>query len=339
MSEQPITQYTVTIPNSIAMVALLGPGDANLAVIEQEFEADVHVRGNTVSIAGAPSEAALVERLLDELVTMIRTGQGMSPETVERSISILREETKERPAEVLSLNILSNRGRTIRPKTLNQKRYVDAIDKHTIVFAIGPAGTGKTYLAMAKAVQALQAKEVNRIILTRPAVEAGERLGFLPGTLSEKIDPYLRPLYDALHDMLDPELVPKLLAAGTIEVAPLAYMRGRTLNDAFIVLDEAQNTSPEQMKMFLTRLGFGSSMIVTGDVTQVDLPSGTHSGLRVVEGILEGVRDVEFIRLTGQDVVRHKLVGRIVAAYEKHDVEQQSTTTSAPQAGPRRSGA
>jgi phosphate starvation-inducible PhoH-like protein len=230
MSEQPITQHTVTIPNSIAMVALLGPGDANLAVIEQQFDADVHVRGNTVSIAGAPSEAALVERLLDELVTMIRTGQGMSPETVERSISILREETKERPAEVLSLNILSNRGRTIRPKTLNQKRYVDAIDQHTIVFGIGPAGTGKTYLAMAKAVQALQAKEVNRIILTRPAVEAGERLGFLPGTLSEKIDPYLRPLYDALHDMLDPELVPKLLAAGTIEVAPLAYMRGRTLN-------------------------------------------------------------------------------------------------------------
>ncbi|MDQ3628288.1 MAG: PhoH family protein [Actinomycetota bacterium] len=339
MSEQPITQYTVTIPNSIPMVALLGPRDANLAVIEREFDADVHVRGNTVSIAGAPSEAALVERLLDELVTMIRTGQGMSPETVERSISILREETKERPAEVLSLNILSNRGRTIRPKTLNQKRYVDAIDQHTIVFGIGPAGTGKTYLAMAKAVQALQAKEVNRIILTRPAVEAGERLGFLPGTLSEKIDPYLRPLYDALHDMLDPELVPKLLAAGTIEVAPLAYMRGRTLNDAFIVLDEAQNTSPEQMKMFLTRLGFGSSMVVTGDVTQVDLPSGTSSGLRVVEGILQGVKDVEFVRLTGQDVVRHKLVGRIVAAYEKYDVGQQSTTTSAPSAGPRRSGA
>ena len=185
---------------------------------------------------------------------------------------------------MLTLNILSNRGRTIRPKTLNQKRYVDAIDKHTVVFGIGPAGTGKTYLAMAKAVQALQAKKVNRIILTRPAVEAGERLGFLPGTLSEKIDPYLRPLYDALHDMLDPETIPKLLAAGTIEVAPLAYMRGRTLNDAFIILDEAQNTSPEQMKMFLTRLGFGSKIVVTGDVTQVDLPSGMKSGLRVVRG-------------------------------------------------------
>ena len=212
--------------------------------------------------------------MLDELVTIIRTGQGISPETVERVIAMLRAETTERPADVLSLNILSNRGRTIRPKTLNQKRYVDAIDKHTIVFGIGPAGTGKTYLAMAKAVQSLQAKKVNRIILTRPAVEAGERLGFLPGTLSEKIDPYLRPLYDALHDMLDPETIPKLLAAGTIEVAPLAYMRGRSLNDAFIILDEAQNTSPEQMKMFLTRLGFGSKIVVTGDVTQVDLPTG-----------------------------------------------------------------
>ena len=217
---------------------------------------------------------------------------------------------------MLSLNILSNRGRTIRPKTLNQKRYVDAIDKHTIVFGIGPAGTGKTYLAMAKAVQALQAKQVNRIILTRPAVEAGERLGFLPGTLSEKIDPYLRPLYDALHDMIDPETIPKLLTAGTIEVAPLAYMRGRTLNDAFIILDEAQNTSAEQMKMFLTRLGFGSKIVVTGDVTQVDLPGGMQSGLRVVEGILDGVEDISFNRLTSHDVVRHRLVGQIVAAYD-----------------------
>ena len=200
---------------------------------------------------------------------------------------MLREQTNERPADVLTMNIVSNRGRTIRPKTLNQKRYVDAIDKHTIVFGIGPAGTGKTYLAMAKAVAALQAKQVNRIILTRPAVEAGERLGFLPGTLSDKIDPYLRPLYDALHDMVDPDSIPRLMAAGTIEVAPLAYMRGRILNDAFIILDEAQNTSPEQMKMFLTRLGFGSKMVVTGDVTQVDLPGGTQSGLRVVQDILE----------------------------------------------------
>jgi phosphate starvation-inducible PhoH-like protein len=238
---------------------------------------------------------------------------------VARSIAMLQAETTERPADVLSLNILSNRGRTIRPKTLNQKRYVDAIDKHTIVFGIGPAGTGKTYLAVAKAVQALQAKEVTRIILTRPAVEAGERLGYLPGTLSEKIDPYLRPLYDALHDMIDPESIPKLLTSGTIEVAPLAYMRGRSLNDAFIILDEAQNTTPEQMKMFLTRLGFGSKMVVTGDVTQVDLPGGTVSGLRVVRDILDGVHDIAFANLTTQDVVRNKLVGRIVAAYESYD--------------------
>ncbi len=665
------------------MVALLGPGDEHLNLIEKAFEADVHVRGNQVTVRGEPAEVALVERLLNELATIIRTGQGITPETVERAIGMLRAETHERPADVLSLNILSNRGRTIRPKTLNQKHYVDAIDKHTIVFGIGPAGTGKTYLAMAKAVQALQSKAVNRIILTRPAVEAGERLGFLPGTLSDKIDPYLRPLYDALHDMLDPDSIPKLLAAGTIEVAPLAYMRGRaqpydsqvltpdgfrdlgslqvgdlvvgsdglptpvigvypqgrkrvyrvttqdgastlacgehlwtvrtpedkrrrrhrvletremvgklrrgrirryelpvvsavefmpqtvpmhpyalglllgdgclttattpsftttdpqlaaelqarlpetelhrkneidyvlrraggggrggvitanpvteilrtlglagtrsstkfvpqeylrnsagvrlavlqglldtdggpvsqrgrtcrvqysttstqlrddviflvrslggvaysrtrpaqgrapglakgrpvphrtdahivdirlpaglppfrlirkrdaydaagggrpmrfiesiepegeqetlciqvaaadslyvtddfivthnTLNDAFIILDEAQNTSPEQMKMFLTRLGFGSKMVVTGDVTQVDLPTGTKSGLRIVEGILDGIEDVSFNRLTSQDVVRHRLVGHIVAAYDEFEARRTET--------------
>jgi phosphate starvation-inducible PhoH-like protein len=661
------------------MVALLGPSDEHLALIEKNFKADIHVRGNQVTLRGDSAEVALAERLLDELSTMIRTGQGITPETVERAIGMLRMATHEHPADVLSMNILSNRGRTIRPKTLNQKRYVDAIDKHTIVFGIGPAGTGKTYLAMAKAVQALQSKNVNRIILTRPAVEAGERLGFLPGTLSDKIDPYLRPLYDALHDMLDPDTIPKLLAAGTIEVAPLAYMRGRaqpyssqvltpdgfrdfgslqvgdlvvgsdglptpvigiypqgrkevyrvttqdgastlacgehlwtvrtpedkrrrgnrsrvletremigklrrghvrryelpvvsavefvpqpvpmdpyalglllgdgclttsttpgfstadpqlaealqerlpeievhrksahdyvlrrpggggrggvitanpvtailrelglagtrssnkfvpqkylqnsatmrlallqglldadggpvpqrgrtcrvhycttspqlrddvvflvrslggvaywrtrpaegrrpglangypvayrhdayvvdirlpaglppfrlvrkrdaydaagggrpmrfiesiepageqetmciqvaaedslyvtddfivthnTLNDAFIILDEAQNTSPEQMKMFLTRLGFGSKMVVTGDVTQVDLPSGTKSGLRIVEGILDGIEDVSFNRLTSHDVVRHRLVGHIVAAYDQYE--------------------
>jgi phosphate starvation-inducible PhoH-like protein len=234
---------------------------------------------------------------------------------------MLRQQTSERPADVLTLNILSNRGKKIRPKTLNQKRYVDAIDENTVVFGIGPAGTGKTYLAMAKAVQALQAKKVNRIILTRPAVEAGERLGFLPGTLTEKIDPYLRPLYDALHDMLDPDSIPRLMAAGTIEVAPLAYMRGRSLNDAFIILDEAQNTSPEQMKMFLTRLGFGSKIVVTGDVTQVDLPAGTQSGLRIVQRILTGIDDVHFAQLTSHDVVRHRLVGEIVDAYGRWDAE------------------
>jgi phosphate starvation-inducible PhoH-like protein len=317
------TRHTVVVPNSINMVSVLGPGDEHLRLIEESFDADIHVRGNQITLHGDPGEIALAERLLDELVTIIRTGQGVTTETVERVISMLRAETQERPAEVLSLNILSNRGRTIRPKTLNQKRYVDSIDRHTITFSIGPAGTGKTYLAMAKAVQGLQSKQYNRIILTRPAVEAGERLGFLPGTLSEKIDPYLRPLYDALHDMLDPDSIPKLLAAGTIEVAPLAYMRGRSLNDSFIILDEAQNTSPEQMKMFLTRLGFGSKIVVTGDVTQVDLPSGVKSGLRVVEEILDGVQDISFNRLTSHDVVRHKLVGKIVAAYDDFDARNE----------------
>jgi len=318
----PGTTHAVVVPNSIDMVSLLGPGDEHLRLIEESFSCQVHVRGNQISMSGDPGEIALVERMLDELVILLRTGQGVSAETVERVITMLRAETSERPADVLSLNILSNRGRTIRPKTLNQKRYVDAIDKATVVFGIGPAGTGKTYLAMAKAVQALQNKSVSRIILTRPAVEAGERLGFLPGTLSEKIDPYLRPLYDALHDMLDPDSIPKLLAAGTIEVAPLAYMRGRTLNDAFIILDEAQNTSPEQMKMFLTRLGFGSKIVVTGDVTQVDLPGGVTSGLRMVEGILDGIEDVSFNKLTAHDVVRHRLVGKIVAAYDEYDAKR-----------------
>ncbi|MBA2573534.1 MAG: PhoH family protein [Actinomycetota bacterium] len=324
MTEQQAPRHTIVIPNSVPVVAVLGARDEFVDIIEREFDADIHVRGNEVNVAGDRGEVALIERLIDELVTMVRTGQGLTGETVERVITMLRTETKERPAEVLTLNILSNRGRTIRPKTLNQKRYVDAIDKHTLVFGIGPAGTGKTYLAMAKAVQALQSKQVTRIILTRPAVEAGERLGFLPGTLSEKIDPYLRPLYDALHDMLDPETIPKLLTAGTIEVAPLAYMRGRTLNDAFIILDEAQNTSQEQMKMFLTRLGFGSKIVVTGDVTQVDLPIGTKSGLRVVQGILDGVKDVSFCRLSAQDVVRHRLVGKIVAAYDSYEAAREA---------------
>ncbi|MCX6400544.1 MAG: PhoH family protein [Propionibacteriales bacterium] len=318
-------RHTVVVPNSIDMVTLFGPGDEHLGLIERRLGVEVHVRGNRVTLAGDTKDVTLADRVIGELVAILRTGQGVTLEVVERVEAMLRAETatSERPADVLSLNILSNRGRSIRPKTLNQKRYVETIDKHTITFGIGPAGTGKTYLAMAKAVQALQAKQVNRIILTRPAVEAGERLGYLPGTLSEKIDPYLRPLYDALHDMLDPDSIPKLLAAGTIEVAPLAYMRGRSLNDSFIILDEAQNTTPEQMKMFLTRLGFGSKIVVTGDVTQVDLPSGTTSGLRIIEGILDGVEDLAFVKLTSHDVVRHKLVARIVAAYEEYDMTSQ----------------
>ncbi|HEY9523262.1 MAG TPA: PhoH family protein [Thermopolyspora sp.] len=301
------------------MVALLGRRDEVLRVIEKAFRADIHVRGNEITITGTPEESAAVVRLFEELVELLRGGAELTPDAVERVIGILRA-SPEKPAEVLSLDILSARGRTIRPKTVNQKRYVDAIGKHTIVFGIGPAGTGKTYLAMAKAVRALQDKKVNRIILTRPAVEAGERLGFLPGTLYEKIDPYLRPLYDALHDMVDPESIPRLMSAGTIEVAPLAYMRGRTLNDAFIILDEAQNTSPEQMKMFLTRLGFGSKIVVTGDITQIDLPNGQASGLKVVREILDGIPDIHFCTLTSADVVRHRLVSDIVDAYGRYDV-------------------
>ena len=296
------------VPDDLSMVGLLGSRDEILTTVERVLVSDVHVRGNEITLTGSAKDNALGVLLFEQLLELL--GKG----------------------EVLTLNILSNRGRTIRPKTANQKRYVDAIDTHTIVFGMGPAGTGKTYLAMAKAVQALQAKQVNRIILTRPAVEAGERLGFLPGTLYEKIDPYLRPLYDALHDMLDPESIPRLMAAGTIEVAPLAFMRGRTLNDAFIILDEAQNTSAEQMKMFLTRLGFGSRIVVTGAITQGDLPSGTTSGLRVVRGILEGIEDVHFSTLTSQDVVRHSLVGKIVDAYAQFDAEQE-----AERMGPRRS--
>jgi phosphate starvation-inducible PhoH-like protein len=313
------TKVKMVIPEDRSMVSLLGSRDELLAVIEDGFEADIHVRGNEITATGSPEETALVARLFEELTLLVAGGAELTPDAVERSMAMLRRKSGVRPADVLTLGILSARGRTIRPKTLNQKRYVDAIDKHTIVFSIGPAGTGKTYLAMAKAVKALQAKEVNRIILTRPAVEAGERLGFLPGTLYEKIDPYLRPLYDALHDMLDPDTIPRLTAQGTIEIAPLAYMRGRTLNDSFIILDEAQNTSPEQMKMFLTRLGFGSRIVVTGDVTQVDLPAGQLSGLRLVQDILDGVEDVYFSRLTSHDVVRHKLVADIVDAYERYE--------------------
>jgi phosphate starvation-inducible PhoH-like protein len=313
----------IVVPGAHSMVSLLGSRDELLTVIEKALASDVHVRGNEITITGEAADNALAVRLFEELISLLERGQQLSGDAVERSLAMLQSGASDRPAEVLTLNILSNRGRTIRPKTVNQKRYVEAIDKHTIVFAIGPAGTGKTYLAIAKAVQALQAKQVNRIILTRPAVEAGERLGFLPGTLFEKIDPYLRPLYDALHDMLDPETIPKLMAAGTIEVAPLAFMRGRTIQDSFIILDEAQNTTPEQMKMFLTRLGFGSKIVVTGDVTQVDLPAGTASGLRVVRDILDDIQDIHFAKLDSSDVVRHKLVSRIVDAYAQYDDEQQ----------------
>jgi phosphate starvation-inducible PhoH-like protein len=315
----------ITVPNAIPMVAVVGPHDDNLRTIEAAFPSvNITVRGNEITLRGPHADCARLENLFSELMVVIRSGNTLNVDAVTRAIEMLEHKPADHPAEVMSLNIVSNRGRTIRPKTANQKRYVDAIEDHTITFGIGPAGTGKTYLAMAMAVAALNAKKINRIILTRPAVEAGEHLGFLPGTLSEKIDPYLRPLFDALHDMIDIDSIPRLMHSGVIEVAPLAYMRGRTLNDAFVILDEAQNTTPEQMKMFLTRLGFGSKMVVTGDVTQIDLPNGQNSGLRVIRDILKDIDDIAFLELTAEDVVRHRLIGDIVKAYDKFDAQRQA---------------
>ena len=310
------------------MVTLVGPNDEFLKRLEDALDADILVRGNEIHLAGHPADLVDAGDILSEMMTIIRTGQSLSVDDVDRVVAMTRN--GEGPAEVMTADVLKNRGKIVRPKTLNQKRYVDAIDANTVTFGLGPAGTGKTYLAMAKAMQALQTKQVSRIILTRPAVEAGEKIGYLPGTLSEKIDPYLRPLYDALHDMVDSDTVPRLLSAGTVEVAPLAYMRGRTLNDAFVILDEAQNTSPQQMKMFLTRLGFGSKIVVTGDVTQVDLPPGVKSGLRVVQGILDGIDDIHFSHLTSSDVVRHRLVAVIVDADAPEGLEAAARAAAPP---------
>ena len=307
-----------------SMVSLLGPSDRFLRTIENQYPSvSVHVRGNEITLTGKTVERDAVHRLIMELQHTVDEGHTLDEEVITTSARMLNADSSVSPSDLLGPAILTTRGKSIRPKTLGQKEYSDAIDSNTVVFGIGPAGTGKTYIAMAKAVRALQRKEVDRIILTRPAVEAGERLGFLPGSLTDKIDPYLRPLYDALGEMLEPELLPKLLAAGTIEVAPLAYMRGRTLNSSFVVLDEAQNTTPEQMKMFLTRLGFGSKMVVTGDITQVDLPVGT-SGLKLVGRVLDSVGDIHFSFLTSDDVVRHSLVGRIVDAYTEYDAKKQA---------------
>ena len=312
--------------DGIAMVRLLGPQDRFLTSLEQRYPSvSIHSRGNTISVDGETDEVSRVEGHIRELMDMIANGVDLADSDVVEGSTITRAGGS--VSGVLGEAILSARGKTIRPKTAGQKAYIDAIEHSTITFGIGPAGTGKTYLAMAKAVQALQRKEVTRIILTRPAVEAGERLGFLPGTLTEKIDPYLRPLYDALNDMMDPELVPKLLATGVVEVAPLAYMRGRTLNDSFIILDEAQNTTPQQMKMFLTRLGFGSTMVITGDTTQVDLPSEI-SGLKLATEILDGLDDVVVATLTSADVVRHTLVGKIVDAYTRYEQEVHAKTVT-----------
>jgi phosphate starvation-inducible protein PhoH and related proteins len=309
---------TVTVPNHL-MPRLVGPLNENLRLVEAAFDGTrILNRGNEFVIDG--EDAAMAARLIEELRLILEQGQSVDPSMVHRTIDMVRAD--ERPSEVLTAEVLrSARGRSVRPKTSGQKRYADAIANNIITFGVGPAGTGKSYLAVALAVQALQAKTVDRIILTRPAVEAGERLGFLPGDLMAKIDPYLRPLYDALYDMMGTEGARRLLEAGTVEVAPLAYMRGRTLNNSFIILDEAQNTTPEQMKMFLTRIGFGSKMVVTGDDTQIDLPGG-RSGLLNLEPVLLGVPDLAWIHLGRRDVVRHRIVQDIVSAYETAAAEK-----------------
>jgi phosphate starvation-inducible protein PhoH and related proteins len=310
-----LARRQLTLDNAVA-AELAGSEDAILRELEGRLGCDVYLRGNVLTLDGDEGDVQEAATIVDELVGLVERGHDLAPSTVDAVSGAL--EASERPAEILEDVIWRHRAIKVAPKTVNQKRYVDDIRAHTVTFAIGPAGTGKTFLAVAMAVAALDAREVSRIILTRPAVEAGERLGFLPGDIQAKVDPYLRPLFDALYDMLDPERVSTYLDRGIIEVAPLAFMRGRSLNDSFVILDEAQNTSPEQMKMFLTRLGFGSKMVVTGDVTQIDLPRDQRSGLVVVGEILSEVNDISFIRFGGEDVVRHELVQRIVAAYDAY---------------------
>jgi phosphate starvation-inducible PhoH-like protein len=310
-----------------AAAALSGSHDAVLRQLEDHVSCELYLRGNLVTLEGDAEDVANAAVVVRELAELIEGGHDISPGTIEAVTSALDQH--ESPAKVLEDVIWRHRSTKVAPKSVNQKRYVDSIRRNTVTFGIGPAGTGKTFLAVAMAAAALSRREVNRVILTRPAVEAGERLGFLPGDLMAKIDPYLRPLFDALNDMLDPEKVAGFLEKGVIEVAPLAFMRGRTLNDSFVILDEAQNTTPEQMKMFLTRLGFGSKMVITGDITQVDLPRHEKSGLIVVGDILSEVDGVDFVRFGGGDVVRHRLVQRIVEAYDSHDQGQASELRSA----------
>jgi phosphate starvation-inducible protein PhoH and related proteins len=322
------TQVKILVPGHQSMVALLGQQDVFLKLIEAAFSSDILVRGNEITITGPEREAEQLARLFEELLALLEKGHQLSDSSVGQTIELIKggvdDETggggaaSMRPSEVLGDTLLTARGTSVAPKTVGQKRFVDAMRSSTVTFAIGPAGTGKTYLAVATAVRALQDHQVSRLILTRPAVEAGERLGFLPGTLYEKIDPYMRPLYDALFEMTGGESLSRLMERGTVEVAPLAFMRGRTLNDAFIILDEAQNTTPEQMKMFLTRIGFGSKAVVNGDDTQVDLATGQRSGLLVIEEILSRINGISFCRLGGRDVVRHKIVQEIVEAYDRY---------------------
>jgi phosphate starvation-inducible PhoH-like protein len=309
----------IELSNEVA-AELAGPGDAVMKTLEERLGSQVFLRGNLLTLEGSEEDVALAESVVEEVSDLVKQGLEIAPGTIDAISGAL--EQHESPRGILEDVVWSHRGMRVAPKTVNQKRYLDAIRRSTITVGIGPAGTGKSFLAVAMAVAALSRREVNRIVLTRPAVEAGERLGFLPGDVMAKVDPYLRPLFDALYAMLEPERVNQHLERGVIEVAPLAFMRGRTLNDAFIILDEAQNTTPEQMKMFLTRLGFGSKMVVTGDITQVDLERDQRSGLVVVSDILEDVEGIEFVRLRSEDVVRHKLVQRIVAAYDEHSSQQ-----------------
>jgi len=310
------TQVKILVPGHHDMVRLVGARDELLKLIEAAFDVDVLLRGNEIVLTGEPREAEKVSKLFEELLALLDQGHVLTSDSVGRSIDMVKTTEGTRPTDVLTDTlVVTHSGKPIRPKTVGQKAYVDSIRHNTIVFSIGPAGSGKTYLAVAMAIRALKAGDVSRIVLTRPAVEAGERLGFLPGDLAAKIDPYLKPLYDALYEMIEPDTFHRYLDQGTVEIAPLAFMRGRTLNDSFIILDEAQNTTPEQMKMFLTRLGFGSKAVVTGDVTQVDLPTGARSGLIVVEDILNEISGVHFTHLDARDVVRHKIVQDIVEAY------------------------
>ena len=311
----PSTDVKILVPGNHLMVGLLGQRDELLRLIEAQFPGvAIHVRGNEISVSGTGAD--VVGKLFEELVLLLEKGHAIDATNVGRTIDMVRAD--ERPSEVLTAEILrAAKGKPVRPKTSGQKRYVDAVRENVITFCIGPAGTGKSWLAVAMAIQALQAKQVNRIILARPAVEAGERLGFLPGDLMAKVDPYMRPLFDALYDMVDAEAAVKLLERNTVEVAPLAFLRGRTLNGSFIILDEAQNATPEQMKMFLTRIGFGSKVVVTADVTQIDLPTG-RSGIIGLEKVLTGIEGLEFVHLGQGDVVRHRIVQDIVNAYEQH---------------------
>jgi phosphate starvation-inducible PhoH-like protein len=305
------------------MVSLLGQEDRFLKVVEDEFTCRIVARGNEIDIRGEPGETEKCTRLFEELIEILEEGMVITPENLDVAIDMVKRGEEIRPTDIFREAVLTARGKIIRPKTMGQKRYVEMMRKSTIVFSIGPAGTGKTYLALAYAVQCLLDRKVDRLILTRPAVEAGEKLGFLPGDLYQKVDPYLRPLYDALYEMLGADRFHRLMEQGIIEVAPLAFMRGRTLNGSFIILDEAQNTSPEQMKMFLTRLGFGSRAVITGDITQVDLPKESVSGLRQVQGILDDIDGVSFVNLDARDVVRHKIVQQIVEAYKEYEALDQ----------------